>query len=144
LFLDVGTPETQAKFFYNSLKHRPALLYRLTAHQSNSKPLSSPVWSSMLHLPTDGLQPPSRPTHTLPSCTTTMTSWPAIHAHNTSTPGLPKNTSMPEHTKSAKHLEIIHSLPDNGLNVDGIQVNDTPTNEVFWQERLLFAGSFPD
>jgi len=29
LFLGVSTPEGQAKFFYNWLKYRPALIYRL-------------------------------------------------------------------------------------------------------------------
>jgi len=123
LFLGVGTPETQAKFFYNLLTHRPPLIYRLTAHQSNSKPLSSQVWRSMLHLPIGGLQPPSRP--------------------HTSTSGLPTNTSTSERTKSAKRLEVICSLLENCLNVDGVEVNETQTNEVFWQEQQLSAGSLP-
>jgi len=146
LFLGVGTPETQAKFFYNWVKYRLALIYRLTAPNSNSKPLSSQVWRSMLHLPIDEFLPPPRSAHTprstLPASPFSLPGQRSV-PHNRSTLVLPPNATTPAPTKSAKRLEVIHALLENCLNVDGVRVNDMPTNEIFWQQRQLSATSLP-
>jgi hypothetical protein len=127
LFFGVTTPEGQAKFFYNWLKYRPALIYRLAGHNSNAKPLSTQDWRTMLHLPIPGLEVPPRP-------------------HPTSSSTLPKKPSAggPEQTKSAKRLEVIRSLLRDCLDVDGVHVNETPTNGMMWQEQRLSPGELPD
>lgn len=57
LFLGVTSTEKQARFFFNWLKYRPALLYRLTA-ASGPKPVSNQLWRTLLSLPSEpALQP---------------------------------------------------------------------------------------
>ena len=147
LFLGVGTPEGQAKFFYNWLKYRPALIYRLSGHNLDSKPLSPQMWRTMLHLPIDGLQPSPHPHSASKSTLAGPSSSVPIHVPS-ATQKKSKSTSFSnvsgKQTKSAKRVEVIHSLLQNCLNVDGVQVNDTPTNEIFWQEQKLTAGELPD
>jgi hypothetical protein len=147
LFLGVSTPEGQAKFFYNWLKYRPALIYRLSGHNLNSKPLSTQTWRTMLHLPIDGFQPPPHP-HSMSKSTLAgpVSSVPVrapSAAQNKPKSTLSANVSGKQ-TKSAKRIEVIHSLLQNCLNVDDVQVNDTPTNEIFWQGQKLSAGELPD
>lgn len=126
LFFGVTTPEGQAKFFYNWLKYRPALIYRLAGHHSNAKPLSSQDWRTMLHLPIPELQEPPRP-------------------HPTSLSALPKRPPVGglDQTRSAKRFEIIQALLQGFMNVDGVQINDMPTNEIIWQEQRLSPGELP-
>jgi hypothetical protein len=135
LFFGVGTPEGQARFFYNWLKYRPALIYRLTAQNSISIPFSSQVWRSMLHLPIDGLS--SRPTSLPSPCST------SLHSSTLRTAPAPQNTARLEQTKSSKRLEVVQSLLKNCLSVDGIQINHTSTNDVIWREQQFFAGAIP-
>ena len=146
-FLRVSTPEGQAKFFYNWLKYRPALIYRLSGPNLNSKPLSTQTWRTMLHLPIDGLQPPPHPHSTSKSTLVgPISSVPlrAPSAAQNKSKSTPPSNASGKQTKSAKRIEVIHSLLQNCLNVDGVQVNDTPTNEIFWQGQKLSAGELPD
>lgn len=141
LFFGVGTPEVQAKFFYNWLKYRPALIYRLTAQNLNPRPLSSQFWRSMLHLPIDGQIPPRRAS-TLPSPLSLPTRPPSI-SHTTVPSDLQNTSGQQDQTKSAKRLEVIQALLQDCLNVDGLQINHTPTNDIFWQEQQLSPGALP-
>jgi hypothetical protein len=127
LFYGVTTPEGQAKFFYNWLKYRPALIYRLARRHSNAKPWFSQDWRTMLHLPIPGFQGPPRP-------------------NPTSSSALPKKPPAGglEQTKSAKRFEVIQALLRDCMDVDGIHVNDSPTNEMVWQEQHLSPGELPD
>jgi len=146
LFFGISTPEGQAKFLYNWLKYRPALIYRLmhTGHNLNAKPLSSQIWRSMLHMPIDGLPLSPHPHQTSPTLAVPALSAPLSSTQNGSGPTLSRNSSGPERTKSAKRLEVIQSLLQNCLNLDGVQINDNPTNEIFWQDRQLSAGELPE
>lgn len=82
----------------------------------------------MLHLPIAGLQ--------------------GSHPHPTSSSALPKKppAGKLEQTKSTKCFEVIHALLQECMNVDGVQVNETPTNinEMVWQEQRLSPGELPD
>lgn len=144
LFLGVSTPETQAKFFCNWLKYRPALMYRLTAQNSDySKPLSSQVWRSMLHLQIDGqVQTRADPTPgpRLPPASTIPC--PPSFTTTRNAPASVGPQQNPQ-TKSAKRLEVVHTLLQNCLNVDGVQVNHAPSGNIFWHERQLPIGLLP-
>jgi hypothetical protein len=127
LFCGVTTPEGQAKFFYNWLKYRPALIYRLARRHSNAKPWFSQDWRTMLHLPIPGFQGPPR-------------------LNPTSSSALPKKSPAGglEQTKSARRFEVIQALLRDCMDVGGIHVNDSPTNEMVWQEQHLSPGELPD
>ena len=146
LFLRVSTPEGQAKFFYNWLKYRPALIYRLSGPNLNSKPLSTQTWRTMLHLPIDGLQAPHPHSTSKSTLVGPISSVPprAPSAAQNKSKSTPPSNASGKQTKSAKRIEVIHSLLQNRLNVEGVQVNDTPTNEIFWQGQKLSAGELPD
>lgn len=135
LFIGVTTPEGQAKFFYNWLKYRPAMINRLAGHNSNAKPLSSQEWRTMLHLPIPELPAP----HPQPQATSSLP-LSLLPTRPTSQP----SARAAEPTRSAKRLEEIQSLIRDCLKVDGIQLIETPANEMVWQDQQLIPGELPD
>lgn len=122
LFVGVDTPARQALFFYNWLKHRPALIFRLTSTSSAAAPLSNHLWRQMLGLSVE----PNLAVDSLQGSSSTS-----------STPS----------TKSVKYHNLIKEvlvgcLPSGGdVRVDADAVDN---GQLFWHHRGLSYREVPE
>ena len=115
LFIGVTNSEKQARFFYNWLKFRPALLYRLLA-ASGAKPISNQLWRTMLSLPLERDDP-------------------VVESQTSST------TSS---TKSNSRREIIQTLLAEVFKTSDIRLNLALSDNVFWHQHQVHIERLPE
>lgn len=113
LVAGVQTPEKQARFLYNWLKARPALLYRLASSTSTARLLSNHSWRALLNYGGADVQPLA---------------------------GSSSKTTKSFQRRQEMHELLGNCMEEAGVD---LQPMDDDTHQVVWREQQVTLGTLP-